>query len=67
MACYPLMLLEPTWRPLRAIGWLSPFHYFHPLEVLAGRQEPWTDVLVLGLASAVLAALAYRQFAHRDL
>ena len=67
MACYPLTLLEPTWRPLRAIGWLSPFHYFHPLEVLAGRQEPWTDLLVLGLAAAVLTALAYRQFARRDL
>jgi ABC-2 type transport system permease protein len=67
MACYPLTLLEPSWRPLRAIGWLSPFHYFHPLEVLAGRQEPWPDLLILGIASAVLTALAYRQFARRDL
>jgi ABC-2 type transport system permease protein len=64
---YVVTFLEPTWRPMQAIGWLSPFHYFHPLNVLAGREEPWRDLLVLGSLTATLAVIAYWQFARRDL
>jgi ABC-2 type transport system permease protein len=63
---YLLTGLEPTWRPAQAIGWLSPFHYYHPLYILAGRQEPWPNMLVLGVAGVLLTVAAYWQFAHRD-
>jgi ABC-2 type transport system permease protein len=63
---YLVTFLEPTWTPAQAIGWLSPFHYFHPLNILAARVEPWHDLLVLGVAGALLTAAAYWQFARRD-
>jgi ABC-2 type transport system permease protein len=64
---YLVAFLESSWRPMQTIGWLSPFHYFNPLNVLGGRQEPWGDLLVLGSATTVLSVIAYRQFARRDL
>ncbi len=63
---YLLTFLEPTWTPAQAIGWLSPFHYYHPLYILAGRKEPWQDLLVLGVAGVLLTVASYWQFAHRD-
>jgi ABC-type transport system involved in multi-copper enzyme maturation permease subunit len=65
--CYLVTFLEPTWAPAQAIGPLSPFHYYHPVNILAGRSEPWRDLIVLGGASAAFAALAYWQFNRRDL
>jgi ABC-2 type transport system permease protein len=65
--CYLVTFLEPTWTPAQAIGWLSPFHYFRPLNILAARAEPWRDLLVLGSIGALLAAVAYWQFSRRDL
>jgi ABC-2 type transport system permease protein len=65
--CYLVMFLEPTWAPARTIGWLLPFHYFQPMNVLAGRGELARDASVLGLASLTLTAAAYWQFARRDL
>jgi ABC-2 type transport system permease protein len=67
LAVYLVNFLEPTWAPAQAIGWLSPFHYFHPLTILAGRSTPWRDLLILSSASAALAAVAYWQFNRRDL
>lgn len=64
---YVVTFIEPTWRPIAVIGWLSPFHYFQPLNVLAGRVEPWRDLLVLGSFGLTLAVIAYWQFARRDL
>jgi ABC-2 type transport system permease protein len=64
---YLVVFLEATWAPARAIGWLSPFHYFHPIGMLAGRVELWRDLLVLGTAIAGLSALAYTTFNRRDL
>jgi ABC-2 type transport system permease protein len=63
---YLVMFLEPTWRPAQTIGWLSPYHYFTPLNILAARGNPWRDVLVLVSAAAVLAAIAWQQFSQRD-
>lgn len=67
VSCYLVMFLEPTWAPARRIGWLLPFHYFQPMNVLAGRGELWRDLSVLGLASLTLVAAAYWQFSRRDL
>jgi ABC-2 type transport system permease protein len=65
--CYLVTLLEPSWAPAAAIGPLSPFHYYHPVNALTGRGEPWRDVAVLGAASLACAAFAYWQFTRRDL
>jgi ABC-2 type transport system permease protein len=64
---YLVMFLEPTWPPAQTIGWLSPFHYFRPLNILAGRGEPWRDLLVLFSIISLLSATAYWQFSRRDL
>jgi len=64
---YLVTFLEPTWAPAAAIGPLSPFHYYHPVNMLAGRGEPWRDVAVLAAASIACAAFAWWQFNRRDL
>jgi ABC-2 type transport system permease protein len=66
VCCYLVMFLEPTWRPAQTFGWLLPFHYFRPLDFLAGRAAPWRDLLVLGTLAIVLTATAYWQFNRRD-
>ncbi len=65
--CYLVTFLEPTWAPAAAIGPLSPFHYYHPVNMLAGRAELWRDVAVLAAASVACALFAYWQFNRRDL
>jgi hypothetical protein len=64
--CYLVMFLEPSWAPAQTVGWLLPFHYFRPLEVLSGRVAPWRDLFVLGSMTSTLTAIAYWQFARRD-
>jgi beta-exotoxin I transport system permease protein len=64
---YLIVFLESTWAPARAIAWISPFHYFHPIGLLAGRVELWRHLVVLASASAGLAAIAYVTFNRRDL
>ncbi len=64
---YLVTFLEPTWAPAAAIGPLSPFHYYHPVNMLAGRGGPWRDVSMLAGASLACAAFAYWQFTRRDL
>ncbi len=67
VCCYLVTFLEPTWAPAQMVGWLSPFHFYRPLNILAARVEPWRDLLVLGIVGAVLTAAAYWQFNRRDL
>jgi beta-exotoxin I transport system permease protein len=67
LLAYLVMFLEPTWAPARAVGWLSPFHYFRPILIVAGRADVWRDLIVLGGVSAVAVATAYWTFARRDM
>jgi ABC-2 type transport system permease protein len=59
--------LARAWKPADAVAWLSPFHYFRPLELLMGRPLALSHVGILlgaGAAGMILAALV---FVRRDL
>jgi ABC-type transport system involved in multi-copper enzyme maturation permease subunit len=64
---YLVDFLAIGWRPIRTIAWISPFHYYPALSVVAGDAPMAYDLTVLGAAGAVLTALAYWRFQRRDL
>jgi len=64
---YLLDFLAIGWRPVRLIGWISPFHYYPALAVVAGDSPLGRNVAILCGAAVVLAGAAYRVFARRDL
>ena len=64
---YLLDFLAIAWPAVRAVAWISPFHYFPALSVVAGDSAFLRDVSILLGASAVFSGLAYRRFSRRDL
>ena len=49
------------------IAWISPFHYYPALSIVAGDAPAAGNLVVLFSAAAVFIALAYWQFQRRDL
>jgi ABC-type transport system involved in multi-copper enzyme maturation permease subunit len=64
---YLLDFLAIGWRPMRTIVWVSPFHYYPALSIVAGDAPAWSNLAVLFSAAALFAAAAYWQFQRRDL
>ncbi len=64
---YLLDFLALGWRPVRAVAWISPFHYYPALSIVAGASPLGRNVAILFGAAAVLAACAYWCFGRRDL
>jgi ABC-type transport system involved in multi-copper enzyme maturation permease subunit len=64
---YMIDFLAIGWRPMETIAWLSPFHYYPALSIIAGDAQTGRDLSVLLAASAVFIGLAYFQFQRRDL
>lgn len=64
---YMIDFLALGWRPMEAIAWLSPFHYYPALSIVAGDASTGTDVAVLLGSATVFVATAYWQFQRRDL
>jgi len=64
---YLIDFLAIGWRPVRAIAWISPFHYFPALSIVAGNAPLGRDVSLLIGAAAVCAIGAYLSFSRRDL
>lgn len=64
---YLVSFLALSWAPARLVAWLSPFHYYPALSILAGEAPRFTNLLVLGGATVVLAGVAYWRFERRDL
>lgn len=59
--------LARVWTPARHVAWISPFHYYSPLELVMGAALPVQDVLtLLGIGVAGVAG-AFVVFARRDL
>jgi hypothetical protein len=67
IAAYLIELLGLMWEPVREVARLSPFHYFRAPAILAGTANPALDLGVLGTIAVAGIALAYWQFARRDL
>jgi ABC-type transport system involved in multi-copper enzyme maturation permease subunit len=55
------------WPPARWIAWLSPFHYYPAVSILAGDAHPWRNMAILLTAAAGFSALGYWRFSRRDL
>ncbi len=64
---YLVDFLAIGWRPMRAIAWISPFHYYPALFIVAGDAPGSFNLLVLFSSATVFIGLAYWQFARRDL
>ena len=67
VVAYMIDFLAIGWRPMRMIAWLSPFHYYPALSIIAGDAPMGRDLSVLVAAATVFIALAYWQFQRRDL
>ena len=50
-----------------AIGWLSPFRYFTPFELVMGDPLPVENLLVLGAIALTGFTVAYFIISHRDI
>jgi len=64
---YLVDFLAIGWPPMRAVVWISPFHYYPALPILAGTAPVWSNLGILIAASAVLCAIGYWRFDRRDL
>jgi ABC-type transport system involved in multi-copper enzyme maturation permease subunit len=64
---YLVDFLAIGWPVMRPISWLSPFHYYPALAIVAGEGSQWLDLGVLLSAAAVCSAFAYWRFGRRDL
>jgi ABC-type transport system involved in multi-copper enzyme maturation permease subunit len=64
---YLLDFIAIGWRPIRAVAWLSPFHYYPALSIVAGDAPDWRNVAVLFGAAGAFVAAAYWRFERRDL
>jgi ABC-type transport system involved in multi-copper enzyme maturation permease subunit len=64
---YCLDFLAIGWPPMRNIAWLSPFHYYPALDVLAGDAPMGRNLGILFASAAAMTATAYWQFHRRDL
>ena len=67
VALYLIEVLAIGWAPARTVAWISPFHYYPALPIVAGDPVGLTNVAVLLTAAAVLTATAYWRFNRRDL
>jgi ABC-type transport system involved in multi-copper enzyme maturation permease subunit len=63
---YMIDFIAIGWRPMRAVAWISPFHYYPALSVLAGDAPTARNISVLLAAGATFVAIAYWQFQRRD-
>lgn len=67
VALYLIDFVGAAWAPARPLARLSPFHYYQGTAILAGTADSARDLSILGAAAVVGIALAYWQFARRDL
>jgi ABC-type transport system involved in multi-copper enzyme maturation permease subunit len=64
---YMIDFLALGWRPMRLIAWMSPFHYYPALSIIAGDAPTGRNLVVLFAAASVFITSAYWQFQRRDL
>lgn len=55
------------WEPAGSVAWLSPFHYYAPLDLVKGSAIPTDHVIVLSGIALTGTAAAYVAFSRRDI
>jgi ABC-2 type transport system permease protein len=58
---------QKLWPALACVGWLSPFRYFTPFELVMGDPLPVENLLVLGGMAATGCTVAYFIISQRDI
>ena len=64
---YLVDFLAIGWPLMRSIAWISPFHYYPALNIVAGEAPLLRNVAILLATSGILSAYAYWRFNRRDL
>lgn len=64
---YLIDFLAIGWPLMRSFTWISPFHFYPALSIIAGDAPPFRNLAVLTSATLVMSAVAYWQFGKRDL
>jgi hypothetical protein len=64
---YLVDFLSIGWPSMRAIAWISPFHYYPALSILHGDAPEWRNLAILLTSAVLLAAVGYWRFERRDL
>lgn len=59
--------LARAWAPIQPVAWLSPFHYYSPIELVMGAAIPVHDVATLLSIGAGSTCLAWAGYSRRDL
>lgn len=58
---------QRLWTPLESVGWISPFSYFSPFDLVMGAPLPVENLVVLGAIGATGWTLAYLVLTQRDI
>lgn len=58
---------QQLWPPLERLGWISPFRYFRPFELVMGNPLPWENLLILGAVAVTGYIVAYLVISQRDI
>jgi hypothetical protein len=67
LAAYLVEIREPLWAPARAVGFVSPFHYYRAARIVAGTAPEAKNLAVLGGVAMAALVLAYWRHQRRDL
>ena len=64
---YLVDFLAIGWPQMKAIAWISPFHYYPALDIVAGDAPRFQNLAVLLSTATILTAYSYWRFSRRDL
>jgi len=67
LATFLLDYVARAWQPAESVGWLSPFRYYSPLDLLMGKPLPAGNLIALAAVAIAGFALAYVLFSRRDI
>jgi len=58
---------QKLWPPLERVGWLSPFQYYAPFDLVMGNPLPVGSLLILWAIAMTGFTVAYLTISQRDI